>query len=193
MKHIREIGRPFRFEAFVGSYRQPREWWRSYRKITGGTIFDWGAHFIEWMLQVMPYEMTEISGFQVDEIWKGTDTQDEVEAVVRFKGDAVGSYTESFAAAAGKPEIRICGTEGAILATKQQVTIHKAQKNGTQTTKTVPMLARQGEAFYTNIGDHLYRSKPLVITPELGRRVIQILDFACKSARQGKALKAKYA
>lgn len=31
-------------------------------------IFDWGAHFVEWMLQVMDYEMLEISGYQVNEV-----------------------------------------------------------------------------------------------------------------------------
>ena len=53
MKHLPKIGRPFRWESHAGGYGEPGEWWRSYKKFSGGIIYDWGAHFTEWMLQVM--------------------------------------------------------------------------------------------------------------------------------------------
>ncbi len=37
------------------------------------------------------------------------------------------------------------------------------------------------------------RDRELIITPEWSRRVIQVLDFAQRSALRGKAVKAKYA
>lgn len=192
MKHLKEIGRPFRWESFQGGYNKPREWWRSSKEISGGTIFDWGAHYVEWMLQVMDYEMEEICGFQVDEVWAHATNEDEVEAVVRFKGNAVGSYTESHIAAAGKDPIRICGTEGAITAGNSQVTIHTKNKSGAKIQKTVPMAPRAHQNYYKSIADHLVRGKELVITAEWARRVIQVLDYACISAQKGKAVKAKY-
>jgi len=192
VKHLKEIGRPFRFEGFMGGYGAPGTWWRSYRQVSGGTIFDWGAHYIEWMLQVLPYDMSEIFGFGVDEVWEQGDTEDEVQAVVRFGDRAVGSYTESRVSAAGKDRIRICGTKGAITATFQSVTIHRVSPTGTKIEKSVPLVPRQWDAYYRNIGDHLYRGKPLIITPELGRRVVQVLDYASRSARLGRSLKARY-
>ncbi len=192
MKHLKEIGRPFRFESFQGGYAQPRSWWRSSKEVSGGTIFDWGAHYIEWMLQVMDYEMVEISGYQLREVWTETTNEDEVEAVVRFKGDAVGSYTESHVAAAGKQPIRICGAKGAITASNQHVTIHTKDRTGARIEKTVPMLPRAYQNYYKNIADHLLRGKDLIITAEWARRVIQVLDYASISAQKGKSVKAKY-
>ena len=193
MKHLPKIGRTFRWESFTGGYRQPRVWWRSNKEVSGGTIFDWGAHFIEWMLQVMPYPITEISGFGLKEVWKNCTNEDEMETVVRFKNGAVASHTESFVAAAGKPMIRICGTKGAIVADHRSVTVHTVAKDGAAVATQVPMLPGANQNYYVGIRDHLLKGKQLTIEPELGLRVIQVLDYACRSAQQGKALKAKYA
>lgn len=193
MKYLPRIGRPFRWESFTGGYSQPKDWWRSDKKVSGGTIFDWGAHFIEWMLQVMPYQIIEISGFGVKEVWKNCTNEDEMEALVRFKGDAVASHTESYISAAPKARIRICGTKGAIIADHSSVMVYTKAKDGSTVCATVPMVPRAHENYYRNIRDHLLRGKPLIITPELGMRVIQILDYACRSWKAGKALKPKYA
>lgn len=193
MKHLPKIGRPFRWESFAGGYRQPRAWWRSDRAVSGGTIFDWGAHFTEWMFQVMRYDIDTITGFGIKEVWKNCTTEDEVESIVRFKGGAIASYTESFVAAAGKPMIRICGTLGAIVADHRSVTVHTVEKDGTTIAATVPMEPAGHPAYYANIRDHLLDGKKLIITPELGMRIIQVLDFASRSARTGKTMKAKYA
>ena len=46
--------------------------------------------------------------------------------------------------------------------------------------------------FYKNIAQHLVKGEKLVITPEWSRRPIHILDLASRSARLGRALKARY-
>jgi predicted dehydrogenase len=192
LKHLKEIGRPFRWESFAGGYGRPRDWWRSDKQISGGIIFDWGAHYVEWMLQVMDYEMVEISGHRVREVWTETTNEDEVEAVVRFKGDAVGSHTESRLAAAGKPSIRICGTRGAITASHGSVTVHTVDRYGNKVDKSVRMEKRTYEKYYRNIRDHLLRGGELTITSEWARRVVQVLEYAYRSAERGRALKLKY-
>ena len=192
MKHLGKIGRPFRWESCHGGYSKPREWWRSYKEYSGGIIFDWGAHFTEWMLQVMAYEMVEISGFQVHEVWTDFSNEDEVQAVVRFKGDAVAEHTSSTITAAGKPMIRIVGTQGAIVADHGAVTVHTVARDGSRVATAVPMEPRAGWKYYRNVRDHLLKGKELIITPELARRVIQVMDYACRSAKAGKALKATY-
>jgi len=50
----------------------------------------------------------------------------------------------------------------------------------------------EGWRFYQNIADHLVRGKPMVITPQWARRPIHILDLACRSAKAGRTMKAKY-
>ena len=191
-KHLPRIGRPFRWESFTGGYAKPRPWWRSDKKISGGIIYDWGAHFVEWMFQVMDYEMVEISGYGLNEVWSETTNEDEVEAVVRFRGDAVASHTESSVAAADKPMIRICGTRGAIVATHTSVAVHTVSRKSGSVANTVPMVPRTYERFYANIRDHLLKRKPLIITPEWARRVVQVLEYACRSADAGRPVRPQY-
>ena len=50
----------------------------------------------------------------------------------------------------------------------------------------------QWEKYYANVAAHLVKGVPLVITAEWARRPIHILDLAGRSAKQGKALKARY-
>ena len=199
MKNLKKIGRPYRWESQHGGYSRPPkvnrnvDWWRSDKKVSGGVIYDWGAHYTEWMLQVMSYGMAEISGYQVNEVWKQTTNEDEVTAVVRFKGDAVAVHTSTTIDAAGKPNIQISGAKGSIVASHQGVAVHTIGQDGSRVVTNVPMLARAGEKYYANVRDHLLKGKELIITAEMARRVIQVLDYACRSANTGKAVKAKYA
>jgi predicted dehydrogenase len=192
VKHLKKIGRPFRWESQHGGYSAPRDWWRSDKKISGGVIYDWGAHYMEWMLQVMPYRMSEISGYHVREVWKQSTNEDEVGVMVRFDGDAVAVHTSTTVDAAGKPPIRIIGTKGAIVADHGSVHVHTIGKDGSKVVTAVPMEKRAGEKYYRNVADHLLRGKGLIITAEWARRVIQILDYACRSAASGKAMKPRY-
>jgi len=59
-------------------------------------------------------------------------------------------------------------------------------------TVRVPNPPCEGWKLYQNVADHLTRGAKLIITPEWSRRPIHILDLACRSARQGKAMPAKY-
>ncbi|MCY3019998.1 MAG: Gfo/Idh/MocA family oxidoreductase [Planctomycetota bacterium] len=191
--NLHKIGRPFRWESHAGHYGEPGKWWRSYKEISGGIIYDWGAHFTEWMLQVMRYDMREISGYQVaGEVWKKFTNEDEVEAVVRFKGHAVASHTASSICMAGKDMIRITGTRGAIVATHSNVDIHTMDKAGNKLRSSVKMIPGRSPDYYKNVHDHLFTGEKLVITAEWARRVIQVLDYAGISARKGTVVKAKY-
>ena len=193
MKHLPKIGRPYRWESFHGSRSKPREWWRSDKKVSGGIIFDWGAHFTEWMLQVMPGQIQDISGFMVNEVWKHVTNEDEVTAVVRFKDGAMAMHTDTSLDGAPKATIRIAGTQGTIIATHGSVELHYVDDQGARIVATVPLEARACEKYYQNVADHLLKGKKLVITAEKARRVIQVLDYACRSAQSGKQMKAKYA
>jgi predicted dehydrogenase len=191
MKHLPKIGRPFRWESSAVNYNEPREWWRSYKEVSGGIIYDWGAHFVEWMLQVMDYEMLEINGYMVKEVWKKFTNEDEMEAVVRFKGNAVASHTASDITTQGKDQIRIVGTKGAIVATHGSVDVYTKEKTGRVKT-SVPMEPARNADYYKNVHDHFFKGQKLIITPEWARRVIQVLDYAGVSARKGTGVKPKY-
>ena len=192
-KHLSKIGRPFRWESFAGGFNEPREWWRSYKEISGGIIYDWGAHFVEWMLQVMEYDMAEINGYMVKEVWKKFTNEDEMEAVVRFKAQRrrLAHNSDIVVVMTGKDMIRITGTKGAIVATHGSVDVFTQEKTGRVKT-SVPMEPGRGGDYYKNVHDHFFKGAKLIITPEWARRVIQVLDYAGISSRKGTGVKPKY-
>ncbi|MHC4916831.1 MAG: Gfo/Idh/MocA family protein, partial [Planctomycetota bacterium] len=46
------IGDVVRVEGRAGRWGNPGDWWRASRKISGGTLYDWGVHILEYGLQV---------------------------------------------------------------------------------------------------------------------------------------------
>ncbi len=44
------IGDVFRIEARITSHGKPGDWWRSSRSISGGILYDWGVHLLEYAL-----------------------------------------------------------------------------------------------------------------------------------------------
>ena len=51
------IGRVFRIECGGNGYGVQPDWWRNSRKISGGAIYDWGAHFTDWVLNIVTAEI----------------------------------------------------------------------------------------------------------------------------------------
>lgn len=188
-----QIGEVFRVEAHMGGFSQPGDWWRSSRSISGGIHYDWGVHLIEYALQVIDSEVTEVSAFSKEGVWEtkwGDDTnQDELSAIVRFANGTLLNLRIThldpdppngqvvFTGTAGKYRmnqgdyeiIRVSGQEKTILQGKN--------RPGEQ------------ERYYENIADALTGQASLVITAAWSRRTMEILDLATRSAAEGRALR----
>ncbi len=201
VKKIRSglIGEVVRVEAHMGAWGNPGDWWRSSRSISGGILYDWGVHLLEYALQLVDPEMVEVSGFAKTGYWaprtrwKGGTNEDEGFAVVRFKSGQWITLCISNLDSNPKPStLEITGTKGTYLFTHR--TWEAVTHDGENTVRTSGKNPEsEGWRFYRNVADHLVRGKQLVITPEWARRPIHILDLAAKSAKLGRALKAKYA
>ncbi len=76
LKHLHEekaIGEIYRVDARIGGYGRPGDWWRSSRSISGGIMYDWGVHFLEYALQIIPENIVEVAGFSKTGFWAGPD------------------------------------------------------------------------------------------------------------------------
>ena len=188
------IGEVFRIEAAQGGYGKPREdWWRSYKDISGGFMYDWGAHFVEWMLQLADAPMLDVSGYLQKRVWDKVTNEDEGVAMIRFEGGLVARLEMSSIAAVGAShQFRILGTKGAIVTEGDGYTVHKISKTGKRTEKACKFPAGEHGKYYGNIRDHLLKGTDLIITAELGRRVIQVVDLAEQSHKKGRSVAAKY-
>lgn len=201
VKHIRKrraIGDVVRVRIRTGGYGCPGSTWRSSKKISGGILYDWGVHLIEYTLQLIDSRIVEVTGFANRGVWAdqcvwGKDSnEDEAWAIVRFRNGAWLSLGMShIESRINGREFEIAGTKGTYLMDHQTYEIIKRRGSRTVTTS-----GRNGpdnwSAFYSNVADHLAKGKELVITPEWARRPIHILDLANRSAKLGRTLKAKY-
>lgn len=185
------IGEVFHVEMWMGGYSAPRDWWRANKEISGGAFYDWGAHFLDWLLQVMPGKIDTVTGFYHKRVWHTMTNEDHVEACIRFDNGAVANVQQSSIAAVGKPRWRILGTEGALVHAGDHLDLH-VFKNGIPVHGTIPFEDSDYQTWYNNIGDHLLRGADLMVKPEQARRVIGIIECAEKSSESGKAMKVPY-
>jgi len=179
------IGDVFHIEAGSGGYGHPRHWWRSHKPISGGAIYDWGAHFVDWILNLMPARMESVYGFYHKRVWFDVTNEDQCQAIIRFEGGKYAEFQTSNIAAVGKPKWRILGTKGGILVTGNEGARVTTLTNGIREERTIPFMEGQWDAYYHNIADHLLTGEALVVTPESARRVIAVLELAEKASAAG--------
>jgi predicted dehydrogenase len=192
------IGEVIRVEAHSCGYGCPGTWWRSSKSISGGILYDWGAHFLEYALQILRGKMVEVTGFAHKGFWaKGTpygdDTnEDEARAIVRFdNGQSLTLIVSSIDSTAPRGMLEVTGTKGTFVISpdRWQAT---CQEDGGRVERSGPVPESLSWKFYQNIADHLVNGEPLVITPEYARRPIHIMDLAGRSAAQGRTLPVVY-
>ena len=192
------IGEVFRVEAHMGSYANPGDWWRTSKSISGGVLYDWGVHLLEYSLQIIRGDIVEVTGtakagfWAPQTRWKSDTNEDEGFALVRFANGAW--LTLCISQLDSNPKrgwLEITGSKGTYVfdGGTWEATTHDGDR--TVVTKGRNP-ASEGWRFYQNIADHLTKGKELIITPQWARRPIHILDLANRSAKQGKSLRAVY-
>jgi len=198
IKKEKAIGSIVRIECHMGGYRQPGDWWRTSRTISGGILYDWGVHLLEYSLQLIDAEITEVTGFCHHghwaplTAWKKDSNEDEGFLVARFKnGQWLTLMISSIDSKAKEGWVEITGTKGTYLIDGDHSKTY-VHDNGHITTTQFPNPPDEGQRYYDNVRDHLVKGKPLVITVEWSRRPIHILDLAVRSAKLGKSLSAKH-
>jgi predicted dehydrogenase len=186
------IGEVFHVEMYGGGYGHPGKWWRADKAISGGAFYDWGAHYLYWLLRIIPDPLQSVTGFYHKRVWHDVTNEDQVEAAILFKTGKVANVQMSSIAMAGKPRWRILGTKGAIVDHGGGSFKVYTDVQGLKAEAEVKYRPGQWEKYYENIGDHLLRGGQLEITPESARRVIEIIDYAEVSARSGQTERLPY-
>ncbi len=188
------IGDIFHVETFIGGYGRPGSWWRSDKKISGGAFYDWGAHFVDWLLNLVPGNVVGVTGFFHKLAWKNVTNEDHVEAMIRFDSGAVADVQISQLAMEKKPIWHILGTKGAIVDLRNKEEKFRVTTNvkGHPAQIEVPFKKDDWESYYRNIVDHISKGKELKVKPEEARRVIAIIEAAEKSSRERKTVEVPY-
>ena len=180
------IGRVFRVEAGFSGYSKQRDWWRADRKISGGSIYDWGAHFTDWILNIVGDDIDWVSGYQVkNREWSDYSNEDHSEYTLKFSKGCEATLTISNLAMSSRPKWRILGDKGAIEMSSNEAITVTSLVNGRQMTAEVPVPQSNWDAYYRNVYRHLQGRAKLTITAESAARVIGVLEAANRSAAKG--------
>jgi predicted dehydrogenase len=188
------VGKPFYMESFIGGFAHPCSYWHSHEPISGGTIFDWGSHYFDWILQLFaPRHVRTVSATAHKRVWHDVTNSDQVRVDLRFEDGAEATFLQSDIAAALKPKWYLLGTEGAIQGdwtiregsapADLPATLTLYSKDGSSTRLSQPAADPLG--FYRNLADHLLQGEPLAVLPEEARRNVAVMEAATQSIARG--------
>jgi predicted dehydrogenase len=206
------IGELFYMESFIGGYSHPCDFWHSHEPVSGGTIYDWGSHYFDWVLQLFPDSVRSVSAVGHKRVWHDVTNSDQVRVDLTFAGGAQASFLQSDIAAALKPKWYLLGTQGAVVGEWREETIKTRNAAGDLieerlapadssalvkvmrpagdggSHEEVLVLARRDEhAFYRNLADHLAWDERLAVPPDEARRTVAVMEAAAHSIARGGA------
>ena len=188
------IGQVYNIEMWGGGYSKPNpDWWRSSKRVSGGAFYDWGAHFIDWLLNVTPEKMVNITGFFHDLVWDDITNEDHVHGIIRFANGASADIQMSQIAKVGKQRWRVLGSHGAITDGDGCFNVLSELPDHPDS-QEVKYEGRPGPSFYDNFVAHVNdrENTSLIVTPESARRVIAVLELSEKSSRTHQAETVPY-
>jgi predicted dehydrogenase len=204
------IGDLFYMETFVGGFSHPCGYWHSHEEISGGTTYDWGAHYLDWIVDLIPDPPESVAGFRHKRVWHDVTNADQERIWIKFKGGKEAQFIHSDIAAVRKPKWYLLGTKGAIIGHWKEVTTYHIDpvlyfhQHNIPATEMIPDLTlfqrhasgqiveqkmaipeRKDYAFYKNLADHLLTGEPLVSSLKDSVKVVSILETAALSASKG--------
>ncbi len=200
------IGEVFHVECSEESYTEPQQWWYSEPDKSGGALFYWGPHAVDWVLHLVPSRVARVVGATQRRVWSHVDIADEVRAYLWFENDATATITFSRIAAIRKPLWRILGTKGGIEDSKvgvcegnyiphyQELLVGDAGEgqirvvtvDGEEKSETlVDYLASDWLTYYQDMAAAVLRDQPLPVTGEEGRMTVAVMAAAQESGDQG--------
>ena len=182
------IGEVFHVECAQDGYGHPGPTWRSDKAVSGGVLYDWGAHFLDWILNLVPARIAHVTGTRHDRVWHGVTNEDYMKVGLRFENGVTAEFVSSQISALSQPKWRILGTLGGLEAdgTREELRL-VSYASGVRHEGVVPVSPRTASqiSYYRQLADHLLLGEPNPVTPEQARRVIGVIQAAELSAERG--------
>ena len=204
------IGDLFYMETFVGGFSHPCGYWHSHEEISGSTAYDWGAHYLDWIVDLIPDPPESVAAFRQKRVWHDVTNADQERIWIKFKGGKEAEFIHSDIAAVRKPKWYLLGTKGAIIGHWKDVTTYhidpvlyfhqhhipatemnpdltlfQRHASGQIVEQKMAIPERKDYAFYKNLANHLLTGEPLVSSLTDSVKVVSILETAALSASKG--------
>jgi predicted dehydrogenase len=201
------IGDLFYMETFVGGFNHPCGYWHSHDAVSGGTTYDWGAHYLDWIVSLIPDPIKAVIGTRQNRVWHDVTNADQERVQIRFESGKEAEFIHSDIAAVRKPKWYLLGTKGAIVGQWRDIATYTIDpvlyfhQHDIPATEMAPDLFVQRRThtsqmvsqkltiperlyypFHRNLADHLLLGEPLVAALSDSIKVVAILEAAAQSA-----------
>jgi len=201
------VGELFNVETFVGTFAHPCRAWHSETSISGGAIYDWGAHYLDWTLLLMPGEVRAVRANAHKRVWHDVTNHDQVRVHLDFADGREAEFVHSDVAAIPRPKLYLQGTAGTLAGhyrpvvlerlepglgyrateahhaeARALVTLARYAPGGGLDTTTLALPNADPFPFHANLADHLLLGEPVAVDLPSVRRVIAVLEAAQASA-----------
>jgi predicted dehydrogenase len=201
------LGDVFHIETFIGGYEHPCDYWHSHEPISGGVFYDWGSHYVDWLLDLIPGSVVRVVASAHKRVWHDVTNADQARVQLRFSGGVEAEFLHSDVAAALKPKWYILGTRGALVADWRhtviqsrewtgdlreerlapaealpRVTVHRRDRAGAIHQEVLTLPPGASHPFHRNLADHLLDGDALAVQPAEARRTVAVLAAAQYSA-----------
>jgi predicted dehydrogenase len=200
------VGELFHLETFVGGYGHPCNLWHSDAGVSGGAFFDWGAHVLDQVLDLVDEPVDQVTAVEHKRVWLDVTNADHSRVTMRFSSGAEAMFVYSDLAAALKPRWYLLGTGGAIVGSWRFERVIARSDIGTLAEDVLapadspPLLdlhAPDGSVtrlatppgaphrFHAELADAVRFGLPATVTGAQSRRVLSVMEAARLSARDG--------
>jgi predicted dehydrogenase len=205
-----DIGEVFNVETFVGGFEHPCRAWHSEESISGGAIYDWGSHHVDWIVQLYGSAPRRVLCSTHHRVWHDTTNVDQLSLWMQWDDGREATFRQSDICAIRRPKFHIQGTLGTIEGHYRPVRTdavlpgrghvenvsHHAEAPVDLAVATyggplgiresiVPPAPSPGWGFHRNLADHLLLGEPLAVRPEQSRDVVAVLEAGHRSGANG--------
>jgi predicted dehydrogenase len=205
-----QLGDVFHYESFIGGYGHPCNFWHSDEAVSGGAIYDWGSHYLDWALDLFAAPVEWVSATAHKRVWHDVTNADHTRVLLHFADGVEAEFTHSDLAAALKPKFYVLGTHGGLIGDWRHERVVSRSDIGTlledrlghsdspaalrlftpdgsggtsETLMSIP--PAPADPFHRQLADQLLSGEPMEVTPAGSRRNIAVMQAATESARDG--------
>ena len=205
-----QLGEVFHYESFIGGYGHPCNYWHSDAAVSGGAIYDWGSHYLDWVMDLFPQPVEWVSATTHKRVWHDVTNADHSRVLVHFADGVEAEFTHSDLSAALKPKFYVLGTEGGLIGDWRTERVVGRSPIGTlledrlapsdspadlrvftpdgaggtsETRLSIPPAPAQ--PFHRELADQVLSGWPMSVTPQGSRRNIAVMQAATASAAAG--------
>jgi scyllo-inositol 2-dehydrogenase (NADP+) len=186
------LGEVFDIESSIGGYG-PQGGWRSVKKHGGGMLYDWGAHLVDQVVQMVPAKPVRVYASMQYRVWP-TDTETLALVHITFANGCEAHVDVGGISRIEKQRWYVRGELGAL--TKRTLgdehkCVVRTVVDGVGSTMEIEPVAAGWDAYYANVVAHLTEGAELIVKPEQCRTAVACIEAAFISVKEKRAVNLK--